>query len=209
MKLKTRDRLDRYSSGITMTPAEFDTVENYDRRYRYELIKGVVIVSPIESIIQASPNEELGYLLRYYKYHHPQGGALNDSLPNRYIRLPNTRRLADRVIWAGLERVPDEDLDSPTIAAEFVSRRKRDHIRDYEEKRREYPAAGVKEYWIIDPFKRILTVCSKKRGKIVDRVFQEDEVYRTELLPGFELPLRRLLDLAEAYEKQRAKRKKK
>jgi Uma2 family endonuclease len=133
---------------------------------------------------------------------------VDKTLAERYIRLENSRCLADRVIWTGLGRLPDPDKDVPSIAAEFVSRRKRNRVRDYKERRKEYPAAGVQEYWIIDPFKRIMTVCFKRRGKVTDRVVKENEIYRTDLMPGFELPLARLLALADAWEKQRAKRKK-
>jgi Uma2 family endonuclease len=206
--MKTKVRLGRYASGMLLTPAEFDAVTNYDRRYRYELINGVVIVNPIPRDAQSSPNDELGFLFRFYKYHHPQGKRLDDTMPERYIRLANSRRLADRVVWAGLGRLPDTAVDVPTIAVEFVSRRKRDRVRDYKYKKKEYPAAGVKEYWIIDPFRRIMTVCMKRRGKVTDRIIKEHETYQTDLLPGFVLELAPLLALADAYEKQRAKRKK-
>lgn len=97
--------------------------------------------------------------------------------------------------------MPETTKDIPTLAIEFVSRRKRDRVRDYQEKRKEHLAVGVKEYWIIDPYRRIMTVCVKRRGKIVDHVVKEGEVYRTNLLPGFELPLARLLALADAYQR--------
>ena len=48
-------------------------------------------------------------------------------------------------------RQPDEETDIPTIAIEYVSQGKRDWLRDYEEKRREYLALGVAEYWVVDP----------------------------------------------------------
>ena len=38
-----------------MTPDEFDTVEDYDRDYRYVLIHGVVIVNPIPVPSQTAP----------------------------------------------------------------------------------------------------------------------------------------------------------
>lgn len=188
---------------MVLTPAEFDAIDNYDERFRYELIHGVVVVSPIESERSADPNEELGYWLRQYQHTHAQGKALDKTLAQRYVRLAKSRRLADRVLWCGLGRLPDPDKDVPSVAVEFVSRRKRDRVRDYEEKRRDYPAAGVKEYWIVDPFQRIMTVVRKQRGKVTLRVIQEDEIYRTDLLPGFELPLAALLALADQWEKRR------
>ncbi|HEV3237471.1 MAG TPA: hypothetical protein VGZ25_10815, partial [Gemmataceae bacterium] len=61
----------------------------------------------------------------------------------------------------------------------------------------EYMAIGIKEFWIIDRFRRVMTIVTKKRGRICDQKIKENEVYRTPLLPGFEVPLARLLQLAD------------
>ena len=113
--------------------------------------------------------------------------------------LPDGRRRADRVIWAGLGRVPNMETDIPTIVAEFVSKRKRDRTRDYEEKRREYQAIGVGEYWVIDRFARTMTVFKNEAGTSSIVVVKADETYQTPLLPGFVLPLGRLLKVAEDW----------
>src|SRR5262245_60796661 len=138
VKLKRKLRLGPRQAGTLMTPEEFDAVTDYDDRYCYELIHGVLVVSPIPLEAECDPNEEPGHLLRAYKDNHPQGAALNKTLPERYILSAENRRRADRVIWAGLGRVPDPAVDVPTIIVEFVSRAKRDRRRDYEEKRQEY-----------------------------------------------------------------------
>jgi Uma2 family endonuclease len=189
-------RLDKHSNGMLLTPEEFDLVEDVDECYRYELIRGVVVVTPPPSEAEADPNEELGRLLRNYRESHPRGAALDKTLSERYVRTPESRRRADRVIWAGLGRLPDPKCDPPTIAVEFVSRRSRDRRRDYEEKRREYREAGVVEYWIIDRYRRTMTVFRRGRAK---RVVGEDETYGTDLLPGFALPLADLLALADEW----------
>jgi Uma2 family endonuclease len=188
--------LGRDSNGVQMTPAEFDAVTDWDDNYRYELIQGVVIVSPIPLEAEADPNEELGHLLRQYRDTDPQGTALNLTLPERYIHVPNGRRRADRVIWAGLGRRPDPKEDVPTIAVEFVSVRQRDRRRDFVAKRTEYRAVGVKEYWIIDRFRQEMTVCFQDGNQ---RVIPQDQTYETPLLPGFVLPLARILALAAAW----------
>src|SRR5437773_7412094 len=164
-KTKTKLRLSRASNGMLLTPAEFDAVTDYDDRYDYELIHGVVIVNPIPLEAESDPNEELGFWLRSYKQSHPQGAALDATLSERYLRTHDSRRKADRVIWAGLGRLPDPLVDVPTIVVEFVSRRKRDRLRDYEEKRREYLALGVQEYWIIDRFRRLMSVYRSQPGQ--------------------------------------------
>ncbi len=187
------------SAGILMTPEEFDTITDYDDRYRYELIHGVLVVTPIPREAEAGPNDELGMMLRQYRREHPQGSALDDTLPERYVQTLDCRRRADRVICAGLGRRPNPKKDVPTIVVEFVSRDKRDWERDDVEKRHEYLAVGVVEYWIIDRFRRQMTVvCNRPEGPL-ELMIQEADTYRTELLPGFELPLARLLSVADDW----------
>jgi Uma2 family endonuclease len=202
-----RITLTEASNGMVMTPKEFDAVTDYDDLFVYELIHGVLIVSPIPGESERDPNEELGFLLRNHQYNHPQGSILDKTLSEQYIALPDSRRRADRVIWLGLGRVPDPRNDVPSIVVEFVSKRKRDRVRDYEEKRREYRAIGVSEYWVIDRFDNTMTVFKKTSTSATGTVIKADETYRTPLLPGFELPLRQLLNVAADWTKSQTQRK--
>jgi Uma2 family endonuclease len=191
-------RLGPGSAGVLMTPEEFDEITDYDERYRYELINGVLVVSPIPSEAEIDPNEELGYLLRRYQDDHPQGAALDATLPERYVPTRNRRR-ADRLIWTGLGRKPRPKTDLPTIVVEFVSKSRRDWRRDYIDKRAEYFEIGIAEYWVIDRFLRRMTVYSSLPSRSPEAVLEENETYRTDLLPGFELPLARLLETADSW----------
>jgi Uma2 family endonuclease len=186
------------AAGISMTPAEFDHAEFVDG-YRYELINGVLVVSPIPSPQERSPNDVLGHWLLLYKETHPQGGTLNGTLFEQTICTPKNRRRADRVIWAGLDHRPRWTTETPTIIAEFVSSGKRNYQRDYEEKRDEYLAMKVGEYWVIERFQRTMTVFTLVRSEVKARVIQEHEVYTTPLLPGFELPVAKLLAAADEF----------
>jgi Uma2 family endonuclease len=186
-------------NGLSMTPAEFDAVEEYDDLYRYELIHGVLVVNPIPSREERDPNEELGRLLRNYREAHPQGSCLDATLWEEYVRTAGSRRRADRLIWAGLGKLPDPGVDIPTIVVEFVPPGRRSWRRDYVEKRGEYLALGVLEYWVIDRFQRTLTVFRKSQAGFEEQVVGEGEVYRPALLPGFEVPLARLLAVADRW----------
>jgi Uma2 family endonuclease len=187
-------------AGILLSPEEFDAVEECDELYNYELVHGVLIVAPPPAIGERRPNDRLGYLLQYYQEHHPQGAALNLTVPEHLIRTPDSRRRADRVIWTGLGRIPNTRQDQPTIAIEFVSASKRDFQRDYIDKRDEYLRAGVREYWIIDRFRRRMTVVRGGADPVTEIVITEQDTYTTPLLPGFELPLAQLLAVADAVE---------
>ncbi len=190
------------SAGMLMTPEEFDAVTAYDERYGYELINGVLVVTPIPLEAESDPHEELGVMLRIYQANHPQGTALDLTLPERYVRLTGSRRRHDRVIWVGLGRLPDTARDVPSIVVEFVSKRRRDRARDYEQKRLQSLDLGVKEYWIIDRFQRTLTVFRRDppiTGAESVVTVPETQIYQTDLLPGFELPLARLLAVADRW----------
>ncbi|WP_165227504.1 Uma2 family endonuclease [Aquisphaera insulae] len=191
-----------HSNGMLMTPEEFDRRTDFDDRYAYELIHGVLIVSPAPGESERDPNGELEYLFRNYKKNHPSGSVLTRTLSEQYIQLPDGRRRADRVAWIGLGRVPKPREDVPAIVIEIVSNRRRDRARDYEEKRREYLAAGVQEYWVIDRFRRVMTVFRKEPAEPAEVVVEEKETYTTPLLPGFELPLATLLEAADDWKKR-------
>jgi Uma2 family endonuclease len=182
-------------AGTLMTPEEFDAVTDYEEGYVYELIHGVLVVNPIPLAAETGPNERLGVLLYLYQVDHP--GVIDLTLPQQYVHTTTGRRIADRLIWAGLGRAPDRRRDTPTVAVEFVSRARRDRRRDYVEKRREYLEAGVTEYWIIDRFRRMLTAVRPGPDGPRDEVVAEGATFTTPLLPEFELPLAELLAVAD------------
>jgi len=189
-------RLDAHSNGTLMSPEEFDEVTDWDSDYRYELIQGVVIVSPAPGGGERSSNDFLGAWLRRYLEARQKEAPFDETLPEQYLALPSgSRRRADRAVWIGLGRLPRLDQDLPTIAIEFCSASRRDRRRDYEEIRNESLAVGVKEYWVIDRFQRIMTVFTPAGEVVVNA----EETYRTPLLPGFELPLAQLLAAADRY----------
>jgi len=193
-------------AGALLTPREFDAADWDGEGEIYELINGVLVVSPPPLEEERDPNEELGFLLRTYRQQHPQGGALDRTLPEHLIRTRRNRRRADRAIWAGLGRKPRR-REAPTIAVEFVSKDRRDWLRDYRVKKREYKQIGIKEYWIIDRFRRIMTVIINEPGRAAELVVREKQTYRTPLLPGFELPLAQLLAAADYWEEPAGKRR--
>lgn len=191
-----------------MTPEQFDALrpEQFVGHNRYELINGVLIVSPAISNAEADPNDELGHLLRTYQETHENGLALDATMPERTVPTTVNRRRCDRAIWTGLGRLPDTSVDVPSIVVEFVSVQRSDAIRDYEAKRDEYLKAGVQEYWIIDRFRRIMTIYYPGRVGPTYEVVTEAQDYQTDLLPGFVLPLSRLLSRADRWKPKRKPR---
>jgi Uma2 family endonuclease len=196
-----RLRLGPRSAGLLLTPAEFDRAR-YEEGWRYELINGVLVVSPIPSRQERGPNEHLGHWLWQYQESHPQGSSLDATFPEEEIKTGANRRRADRVIWAGLGRDPEEG-EIPTIVAEFVSEGKVNQERDYIVKRAEYREAGVRQYWVIDRFKRTLTCYDFGGEKDEVPVIPEGQTFESPLLPGFVLDLKKLLTFADRWAKKK------
>src|SRR4051812_41798213 len=102
-------KLGRDSNGRLMTPEEFDGVHDFDRRYAYELVRRVLVVSPFASPEERDPNEGLGAWLRVHADRQGLGPLLFKTLFEQYIRLPDGRCRADRAVWINLGRIPDPE----------------------------------------------------------------------------------------------------
>lgn len=92
--------------------------------------------------------------------------------------------------------------DSPRyadLAVEVVS--PDDPARDYEEKRADYAAAGIAEYWIVDPEHATITVLSLRGDEYSEHgLFASDEVATSPLLEGL------AVDVAAVFDDQSARR---
>lgn len=196
--VQTIPRIGPEDTGRLISPEEFDLIEDYEEGWRYELIRGVLIVSPIPK----KPSRGMaGKLIQRLENYAEDRGLSEEQLTVMFeeeIRIPNgNRRRCDVAVWVSLGRKAVAD-DAPTITVEFVSKRKADIKRDYVDKRADYWTAGVQEYWIIDRYQRRMTALRRKGRRWEERVLEAGEVYRTPLLPGFRLDLNDLFARADA-----------
>ena len=86
-----------------------------------------------------------------------------------YLRIPAMKSGRHPDLGVVLVDTPldDRGRDKPSLVAEVVSARSK--TRDYESKREEYLAFGVREYWIVDPYKRQVTVLVRRdAGEVGD-----------------------------------------
>ena len=84
------------------------------------------------------------------------------------------------------QTVPDR---IPDLVFEFVSKSRSDQERDYIHKRAEYFAVGVKEYVIVDRFKRSVLVLTRGATDFEERLLKTTDEYSTPLLPGLKVTL--------------------
>jgi Uma2 family endonuclease len=84
------------------------------------------------------------------------------------------------------ERAADEYWDRADLVMEVVSKGAENRKRDLEEKRADYAAAGIPEYWIVDPEEKVVTILALE-GKSygVAGEFRPGQCAASRLLEGF------------------------
>jgi Uma2 family endonuclease len=93
-----------------------------------------------------------------------------------------------------LNRFGERFGDVPDLVVEVVSDDPASRIRDYEDKRREYAAAGIAEYWIIDPATNRVLVLTLDSGDYVTAADQHlNEAVTSRLFPDFTATIADLL----------------
>lgn len=113
-----------------------------------------------------------------------------------------TVRYPDLMVFeaSGLDTSEVDILDfAPELAIEIVSTGARNRKRDYEEKRYEYGARGIKEYWIIDPEHQKVTVLlwDEEAAFYEQQEYRRDQLIPCKAFPDLELNVAQVLARGE------------
>jgi Uma2 family endonuclease len=180
--------------GLPMAYGEFIEAE-FLEGWLYELSRGIVIVTQVPGIHHGMI--VLRFARLFFRYDEAHPGVIKYQAGGGECRLRlegmKSDRHPDQAIY--LQPYPKgPDLWArwvPEIVVEVVSASGAD--RDYVLKREEYLAAGVREYWILDPGLRRMLVLINRDGAWQDILLGEDGIHRTELLPDLEVRVGELL----------------
>ena len=181
-------------NGHRMSLAEFDRVEGQEG-YLYELNKGVIEVTNIPHRRHAMQVAEIVEQFYGFKLSHPGVIQFIGSPDGTKILIESQQSERHPDISVYTSPMPDVDeiwsIWVPTIAVEVVS--ESSAKRDYEDKPAEYLAFGISENWIVDGFKKQMTVMTRYRGMWKKKIVKPSQKYTTRHLPGFGLDLKRVL----------------
>jgi Uma2 family endonuclease len=175
--------------GRRMTLDEFEPAEGQEG-YLYELGRGVIVVTDVPK--RRHMVQVFAIRCQFHEYHAAHPGRIDTIASGSECKILladlQSERHPDLAIY---KTPPPEGEDDfwdhwvPEIVIEVVSPSSRH--RDYVEKREEYFAFGVHEYWIFDADQQEVLVLRRSRGRWAERVVRPPDVYRTRVLPGFEL----------------------
>lgn len=168
--------------GRRMTEEEFE--EWCDDKTFAEWIDGeVIIMSPVSdrhNLLSVFLTKLLGMFVEVK----PIGELFTEPF---HFRLPGKRRRRSPDLFVvATERLPKEPFNvfngAPDFIIEIVSPKSVD--RDWNEKFAEYEAAGVREYWILDPLTIQFAPFALVEGKF-QRIEEREGKISSVVLPGF------------------------
>jgi Uma2 family endonuclease len=171
--------------GVEMTDEEFLAL---DDRYEtdLELIDGVAREKGVVNRNHRSITWRLA--AAFWDYAQGHGG---EAGPEGRVRLRNGRFVKpDMAYW--LPGIPSGNDSLPTVATEVRSPGQT--IASQRRKCRTYREAGVPIAWFIDPLRRVVEVFE---GDLDAEPLPPEGVLRSDLLPGFELPVADLWTLLD------------
>lgn len=164
----------------------FDDLERMpDDGRRYELIDGVIIVSPSPS----QAHQEVVWRLALPLQTFVRAGKLGRVyLAPFEIRLLGHQAVQPDILFVSNERLgilrENHAVGAPDLVVEVLS----PSTRTFDEGRKleSYAAAGVREYWLADPISRVFRPLALDDGRY-QPIRQAGAVVRSVVLPGLEI----------------------
>ena len=179
-------RLGPADHGRPLTLEEYLDAE-VQEGYRYELAKGVLEVTEVPNDPHGDVVCNLLRAVRDYEGDHPGivrrfGGAGEFRL--WLPRMVSGRNPDLAVVLKGAP-IDNRGRRVPALAAEVVSEGTESEDRDYRVKREEYLAFGLGEYWVVDRFRKQVTLLIRDGDQWLEHVLRGDQIIASQVLPGF------------------------
>ena len=177
---------------MVTTRLTYEDYANLEGVERYELLDG-------ELIRVAAPNEdhqtvvmELGYRMHAFVKENDLGRVFHAPYD---VLFTDTDVVQPDVMFVSKERyhirTPANIQGAPDLAVEILS--PSSSRRDWHHKRELYARRGVREYWIIDPTNRTVSVLQLRDGVLeIEQTCTEGDTAESLVLEGFSVSLAEL-----------------
>jgi Uma2 family endonuclease len=181
-------RLGPDDAGELVSAEEFATAD-FVEPFRYERVKGRLVVMP-----PAGPDHRgtsRTFRLELGAYWGAHRDLIDDVDVEGWVATSaDDDRIPDICVYLkgphSAQKVPHR---VPDMIFEIVSGSRADQERDYIDKREEYHRIGVKEYVIVDRFKKSVLVLAWQSEDYGEKRLTRNDIYTTPLLPGLNVPL--------------------
>jgi len=181
-----------------MTADEFLAIP--DDGYNYELIDGVVVMSPSPSPKHQAITSEILGQIHWYLRTHPLGRVFAEL----DVHLGTGPTGADivykpEVIFVRSERLAEMQekiAGAPELVVEIISRGSR--RLDSQTKKADYERFGVQEYWLIDPERKHFTFYRLNERRF-EEVSPAGTAFSSQAVPGFSLDLTPIHELLKPW----------
>lgn len=184
-------RLGKGDHGRVVSSEEFANAEFEEGRV-YERVQGRLVVMFPDAEGGIAAMDPWWDHLFAYKFAHRD--VVQYVVHQGWVRIDgDTDRSPDIAVYLVSESPPLIPDRVPDLIFEIVSGTRRDRERDYDVKRAAYEKLGVREYVIVDRFRRGVLVLENSLEGFRERHLTPSDRYETPLLPGFSVELSEVL----------------
>jgi len=169
------------------------TYEDYlrlpDDGYHYQIIKGVLFMTAAPAIKHQDVVRNLLVALHLFVKERRRGKVYDSPVD---VQLSEQTVVEPDIIFVARERlsiIKESYVEgAPDLIVEILS--PSNWVVDRRDKFAVYEAAGVREYWIVDPDVRTVEIYSLRQGQyaLLER-YEPGQTVQSELLTGFEIPV--------------------
>ena len=175
---------------VTKTKYTYEDYLNMPEGERYELLDGELILVASPNMAHQGNQARLGSRMFMFSEDNDLGRVFFSSTDVVLSDDSGTDVVQPDILFISKERediITDANVQgAPDLVVEILS--PSTSRRDWKYKRELYARYGVKEYWIIDPANRIVTVMLLKEGVLeIGGAFVEGDTLVSAALEGFEV----------------------
>jgi len=190
---------------MTQAKSRFKSIEEYAAldlselpEGNYELVNGEIIELRTESDLNVEIAGFLFSVLLQFVPHYLLRRGTEIFVSSRAItsRNPDLLVLSEegRAALQGAKRSAiTREMPPPLLVVEVVSPGTTNRDRDYIDKRQEYAARSVPEYWLIDPIDSLVMVLSLENGDYFSREFRGNDSIASPTFPNLQLTAEQIL----------------
>ncbi|NJR63406.1 MAG: Uma2 family endonuclease [Cyanobacteria bacterium CRU_2_1] len=197
---------------MTQAKVRFTSIEEYAAletsdlpECRFELVDGVIIEMGAENLHNIEIASFLFSMLLQFVPHYliHRGTEIEVSSYSVTCRQPDLMVLTEDTRHAmrrNQRSLITQMMPAPRLVIEVVSpgdESSDNYQRDYIDKRAEYAARSIPEYWLIDPIRQLVMVLCLKGGQYQETVYKGGSCVISPTFPALELTAEQILNAAQ------------